>query len=405
MLIQKAPPVHLTYCMNVHPGESLADVVAALHTYPAQVRDAVAPGRRFGLGLRLGARAIAELTASARRLAEIREFLDAENFYVFTLNGFPYGPFHGTPVKEAVYRPDWTTRERRDYTLRLARFLAEILPPGESGGISTVPLSYRAWGDGPDRTKAMIAHLAETALELEKISRESGHDLHLGLEPEPGCLLETTEETIRFFHDKLFSEGARTAARRAGCPRNVAEAVLRRRIGVCLDTCHAALQFETPAESLAALLASGIRISKIQLSAALSVHPARGQSLARVRAEFPDEVYLHQVRGQTAAGGLVSADDLPEPPEPGPLPVREWRIHFHVPLHFPGNTAVGSTAGLIDRDFLRAAMAGGGTHLEIETYTFHVLPASLRRSGWIDSMAGDYAWIRARIPASPYNTK
>ncbi|MEJ7680388.1 MAG: hypothetical protein WKG06_21545 [Segetibacter sp.] len=48
-------------------------------------------------------------------------------------------------VKDQVHAPDWTTRERVEYTKRLFTILAELLPDNMDGGVSTSPLSYRYW--------------------------------------------------------------------------------------------------------------------------------------------------------------------------------------------------------------------------------------------------------------------
>lgn len=382
MQIRSTPPLHLTYCLNVHPGESWEECLAALRGKTLALRERVAPGRRFGLGLRLSAHAARQL-ARRHHLTAFQTFLRAHDLYVFTINGFPYGRFHAGPVKTSVYQPDWQTAERLDYTELLAELLAALAPPDVSGSISTVPLSFKAWITKAHQVEAMVSNLVTLANRLDRIEAETGRDLHIGLEPEPACFLETTEEAVRFFREQLFARGAAEAAS------------LRRRIGVCFDTCHVALQFEDLAEAWDRYAAAGIRISKVQLSAALTCPAAHATALAA----FDEPVYLHQTHARDQAGRVQRWSDLPAARAAlAGLPGHdEARVHFHVPLHWAGSAPLGSTRATISDAFRARLMAGGTEHLEIETYTFDVLPAELRTGAVVASMADEFAWVRQRL--------
>ena len=394
MQIPSHPHAHLTYCLNVHPGETLDAQMAAIREHAVPIRAQVAPGARFGLGLRLANPASQELVSAARRKT-LQALLDTHNLYTFTLNGFPFGAFHGAVVKADVYRPDWRETVRHDYTCRLARTLAALLPDGMTGSISTVPGSYKTWIRTPGDVRAMVDQLADTAAVLDSIRRETGREIHLGLEPEPDCFLETTAEVIAFFRDHLLPEGSqRLAATRGGTPA-AAEEMIRRHLGVCFDTCHLALQFENLGDSLRQLAAAGIRISKIQISAALraSCEPAAWEALR----PFCDSVYLHQVKARVD-GRVLSRGDLVDALAAAPARRgEEWRVHCHVPLYSMGDGPLVSTADLLDPDFFRAALALRVEHFEIETYTFNVLPEPLRRLGVDRSIAEEFRWVLSRF--------
>ncbi len=395
MQILRQPPAHLTYCLNVHPGETLADQIAAIRDHAVPVRNSVAPGVRFGLGLRLANQAALELE-SAPAMDSLKSLLAELDMYAFTVNGFPFGDFHGAAVKERVYRPDWRDPERREYTCRLARQLSTMLPANISGSISTVPGSYKAWICAPVDVETMVNNLADVALYLAEIHRESGPEIHLGLEPEPDCYLETTAETIDFFTQRLWPLGSRRVASALGCPLGEAEALLRRHVGVCFDTCHLALQFEDLGDSLERLIAQGIRISKIQISAALRTLWQPGTAAAL--RPFCDPVYLHQVK-TLADGRAWSRGDLELAlAAPQTKGGEEWRIHCHVPLYFAGDGIIASTADQLTPDFFRKALSGGVEHFEIETYTFNVLPEPLRKLGVERSIVEEYRWVLARLP-------
>ncbi len=397
------PNSHLTYCLNVHPGERLADVRAAVEQHACAVRDRVAPGRQFGLGLRLGNAASLELQ-QAGAIEDFAEFLRRHGLYAFTINGFPYGPFHGRPVKEAVYQPDWQDPARRDYTIRLAEILARLLPEGVAGSISTVPLSYKPWITSQSQVDAMARQLAQVAHRLWRIEREQGKRICLGLECEPDCRLATTAELIEFLRGPMRQEGAGELVS-LGMGRADAEEAVRRYLGACLDTSHAAVEFEDPAESAQRLRDAGVEICKVQLSAALRCEPTPA-ARERLKA-FCDSVYLHQVKSR-AAGEITSYRDLPDALEKrGLAPASsagacprlsdEWRIHFHVPLHWPGDAELGSTRGLLEGQFARMLRGGLCQHLEIETYTFDVLPPPLRQTALADSVVREFEWVMALL--------
>ncbi|HDZ21264.1 hypothetical protein LCGC14_0181780 [marine sediment metagenome] len=395
MRIQSDPPVHLTYCLNVHPGESWAENVAAIRTFAIAVRDRVAADKPFGLGLRLSALAAGQL-AEAAALSEFRMFLDRENLYVFTINGFPYGQFHDTAVKDSVYAPDWRTAERRDYTIAMAEVLAQLLPEGVTGSISTVPGSYKPWIQGDDDVRQMVEMLCDTAARLDAIARRSGREIVLALEPEPDCFIENTDETIAFFNGPLREHGCRYLADRHGLDQADAARVIGRHVGVCFDTSHLAVEFEDLAASLVSLAAAGVRIGKVHLSAALE---ARANAAARSQLrEFCDPVYLHQVKSRGAGGEVVSYPDLPDALDADTdQSSQTWRVHFHVPLFFEGSGELASTNSLLTGELAAALRAGATEHLEIETYTFAVLPDELRADDLADSIAREYEWVMREL--------
>ncbi len=392
--------LHLSYCLNVHPGETWQENYTAIATHACAVRDRLNVSTPFGLGLRLSHRAAEELSQPVRRRA-FADWMKDQNLYTFTINGFPYGDFHGQPVKAQVYEPDWTTTERRDYTLQLIELLAALLPEEQEGSISTVPLGFAAKLTAPEKLKQTARHLAECALACHRLYEETGRLIHLGLEPEPACRLETTTQLIEYMEDYLLRDGAQHIGDALGCTRETAEAIVRRHVGVCLDTCHVALQFEDPVAVLRQYQDHGIRLSKIQISAALSC-----QNTAAARAalgEFDEPVYLHQVRTRTDDGAVDGWTDLPE--GLAALAARSKydpvRVHFHVPLYWQGTPAdeaqLQSTTGTLSPEFWAALRAGVCSHLEIETYTFDVLPPSLRTSGIEAHIEQEYRWVLDRL--------
>jgi len=400
MLIQNTPPLHLTYCLNIHRGETWGENFAAIREKTLAVRDKVAPGKEFGLGLRLSNKAAVALN-SPEALQGVLEFFEENGLYAFTINGFPYGQFHAGRVKEKVYEPDWRMAERRDYTLALAHILARLLPEGVDGSISTVPCTFKSWVKTAEDVDAMVGHLTECATVLHKIREHSGKEIHLGLEPEPSCYLETTEETVRFFNGTLFPAGGEKLSAALGCSADDAEEIMRRHVGVCFDTCHVAIQFEDLAESLRQYEEAGIRISKVQVSAALR-GPCNAASLEAL-APFAEPVYLHQVKARSGSGEVWSWDDLPEAlvELPSRKEMEELRVHYHVPLFVEEYGALSSTGNALRQEFFSQLRTGQTSHLEIETYTFDVLPEGMHPGDVAASIAAEYGWLMEKGFTSP----
>lgn len=392
-------PIHLTYCQNIHPGETWEEHYQALATKAVAVQKALCPASPFGLGLRISATAAQELLHPSA-LQQGRDLFAAQNLYPFSINGFPYGKFHRGPVKSDVYAPDWRTPQRLQYTLELGRTLAAWLPEGVDGSISTVPGSYAPWIKSREQQLEMARNLGAVTVDFAKIEADTGRLLHLGLEPEPDCFLETTAQTISFFEDAL-EEGAVEHIRRSlGMGTQRALEILRRHIGVCFDTCHVALQYENLAESLLAYKRSGIRISKIQLSAALRT-PATREGAEALKS-FSEPTYLHQVKGLKSDGTVQSWPDLPEALEAlkahaKATSLQEIRVHFHVPLFVAPAKPLSSTADTLDEAFWKEVRNGICPHLEIETYTFDVLPKEVHPGEIVESIAREYRWVLEKI--------
>jgi len=395
---------HLTYCTNVHPGETWADIFAALQRHLPVVKRQVSPHAPMGVGLRLSAVA-AETLDDLSQLDALRDFLVREGLYVFTVNGFPYGPFHGKRVKEQVYAPDWRTPERLAYTDRLARMLASLLPdnqPDLTGSVSTVPGAFQAAAACPDARPAIAEALLRHAGHLAALEDQTGRRITLALEPEPMCLLETTAEAVSFFEDHLFSTQAvmRFAALSGRTPAS-AEPLLRRHLGLCLDVCHAAVEFEAPVDSLSLLRAAGVAVMKLQLSSALVV-PRMDRAAVEALRRFDDGVYLHQVVEQ-GPNGLTRHLDLPQALagwDEGVSEGREWRVHCHVPVFQDRLLDRFATTQPMLLDMLaRQRTDGVSPHLEVETYTWDVLPPELRAGSLDAAVSRELAWVRDRLAA------
>ncbi|UVS81966.1 metabolite traffic protein EboE [Actinokineospora sp. UTMC 2448] len=345
----------ISYCTNVHPAETVAGIIEQLDRFSVPIREELGADV-LGLGLWLSAPAARQLAADPAVRRGLRRELDARGLVVHTLNAFPYRGFHEPVVKHSVYHPRWTEKARLDYTRDCATVLATLLPDdAEHGSISTLPLGWRTEWTPADDSRATAA-LAELTEYLARLSRP----IRLAVEPEPGCVLDTMADAVGWLAGRVDPE----------------------QIGVCLDTCHLAVSFADPAETVRLIAEAGLRVYKVQASAALEAPAGHADALAR----FIEPRYLHQVRA-LKDGVVHAADDLPA--AYGALPAdAPWRVHFHVPLHAEPDAPLATTTGV-----LREAVAALDTpaHIEVETYTWSVLP-DFRDHRLVEGIAAELRW-------------
>lgn len=393
--------LQLTYCTNIHPSNTIREVMENLDRYAVPLRAKLSPGQPFGVGLRLSGEESRELM-DAHRLEHFRRFLDERGLYVFTMNGFPYGPFHHQSVKAEVHAPDWLHPERVAYTLRLIDILSALLPEGLEGGISTSPLTYRAWVDAKDAQlwTRLTLNVVQVISALVLLRRRTGQLIHLDIEPEPGGLLERSEQLASFFTERLMTTGAAHLAGELGLTLEEARTAVQDHLQVCFDTCHVAVAHESPRSALACYQQAGMRIGKVQLSSALRLTlppagPERQKALESLR-PFLDSTYLHQVIARRKDGQLIQFPDLPEAlPGLEHPDLTEARIHFHVPVfldRFTDSALESTQAEIVETlQLLRQQPFTG--QLEIETYTWDVLPPQLKRP-LLDMVEREYRWVQ-----------
>ena len=374
----------LAYCTNVHRGEGWSETFSNLQAHTLKVRHQVCPSKPYAVGLRLGNSATQEL-GQEKNLNIFREWLEKENCFVSGINGFPFGAFHGQSVKESVFLPDWTDPSRVEYTQKLFDILASLNPPNHVSTVSTLPATFKKFNRSADQIKELQKNIINCAEYLVRLRDRSGITIQLALEPEPLGYFENTQQTIDFF-DQLRGQEATP---------DLVDSFL----GVCYDTCHFALQYEDAAQSVEKLNSNGAPILKYHLSSALKLTPT-DVALGRL-ASMQEPTYLHQCIGQKQSGELIYFKDIPDAlADINSLKhLKEMRVHFHLPLHsMPIEKDFSNTT-----DFLKKVLGvimlqpGRAKELEIETYTWEVLPPSLRSMDVTDQVVAEYRWVLNEI--------
>lgn len=379
---------HLTFCTNIYAGENWAAHFDVLKSSFPILKAQLSPDAPMGIGLRLSNLASIELL-EGNHLETFKQWLAQEGGYVFTMNGFPYGGFHHTRVKDQVHAPDWTTVERVEYTLRLAEILSRLLPDDMEGGISTSPLSYKPWfndiGARKNATLSATANIIQVAEGLHRIFSQRGKVIHLDIEPEPDGFLESGREFIEWYENILLSAGKD-------------ESLIKKNIRLCYDVCHFAIGYEPHTAIIKELQQKGIKIGKIQISAALKAKLPSSEVERNVvldqLARFDEPVYLHQVIAKKNDGSLIRYPDLKEAlAESKNYAVEEWRAHFHVPIFVEDMGLIQSTQSDITAVLNLQKTNPFTDHLEVETYTWEVLPTALK-APLNDSIIRELDWVK-----------
>jgi len=389
---------HLTYSTLVHPGDDWEQMWESLTTYVPKVKSRIAHNQRFGVSLRLSANSAETLVNSRAERDKLKKFLGDNNMYLYTVNAFPYGAFKGTVVKEQVYEPDWRSEERTRYTQNVADILADVTESDISPSIQSAPLGFKPRVTGNDVVASFTNHVLRVAAHLVALEARTGRTVTLALEPEPYCFLETTDETVEYFIKHLYSgEAAETLAKLAQIPISEAHVALRRHVGVVFDICHQAVEFEDIAASLQKLVDAGIPIFKLQEAAALwmqEVTPAVVDTLKR----YSKTIYLTQTveKKDGKLTRFLNLEDAFAAYEKNPGP-REWRTHFHVPVFLDDLGPFRTTRFAIEDALAFHKKKPLSRQLEIETYTWDMLPENLKTGDIVDYVCRELEWVRGQL--------
>ena len=394
---------HLTYCTNIHPGETWEEVFGSLKKYCVAIKNKLVSDQAFGIGLRLSKKSASQLL-QGENLVKFKNWLEEHNLYIFTMNGFPYGDFHNAIIKDKVHLPDWTTQERVNYTKDLIKILSYLLPEELEGGISTSPLSYKLWFKSEkelDRVKMeSVDSLISLVVDLLAIKNKTGKLIHIDLEPEPDGLLENTQEVIDFYNYFLLKYGTIVLQKKLNCSTEDAKQYILDHIQLCYDVCHFALAYEQPKEVIAQLQKEGIKIGKIQISAALKCVKSSTVSLDEQQhslQQFDEPTYLHQAVIRTQNGDLKHFSDLKAGikamNDPG---FEEIRTHFHVPVFMSGFEVLDTTQEDVINTLNLWKKNKFSAHLEVETYTWTILPEYLQ-TDLTGSIIRELKWVKEQL--------
>jgi hypothetical protein len=391
---------HLTYSTLVHKGDTWEDMWASLTTYLPQVKARVSPDRPFGVCLRFSAASAQTLVGSPDERRRLAGFLADNDLYVFTVNAFVYGGFKGKTVKEEVYEPDWQTEERVRFTTDVADILAEVAPAGVQPSIQTPPMGFKPKVTGPDVVAQYRRNVLRLAAHLVELERRTGKVITLAIEPEPACFVETADEAIEYFAEHLYTgDAAQELARLAGLPRSEAHAALRRHIGLVYDVGHQAVEYEDPRAALAKLIDAGIPVYKLQLAAALRIPEVTQADVDRLK-RFAGTIYLTQTvqRQDGVITRFLNMEDAfaAWEAEHDGAP-REWRIHFHVPIFLERLGELQTTRQSTAEALAMHRETPLSRHVEIETYTFDVLPEEFKTGDIVEYVSREIEWARSEL--------
>jgi hypothetical protein len=389
---------HLTYSTLVHPADDWEQIWQSLNTYVPKVKERFAGNKRFGVSLRLSAKSAQTLVNSKADRDKLRKFLDDQNMYLYTANAFVYGHFKGELVKEQVYEPDWRSEERTQYTMNVASVVADIAPKDVLPSIQTSPLGFKPRVTGPDVVDSYTNNVLRVAKHLVDLEQKTGVTVTLGLEPEPYCFLETTDETVDYFTNHLYAgKSLEKFAKMSGLPIAEAITALRRHVGIVYDICHLAVEYEDITQSLQKLVNAGVPIVKLQEAAALHI-PEVTQPVVDTLKRYSKTIYLTQTieKKDGKFTKFLNLEDAFAAWEKNPGP-REWRTHIHVPVFLEDLGQFRTTRFAIADALKFHKQKPLSRHLEVETYTWDMLPDSLKTGDIVDYVCRELEWVRGQL--------
>lgn len=389
---------HLSYSTLVHAGDTWAEMNDSLRTFVPQVKKRVSPNSPFAVSLRISAESAKTLTSSAEERASLKNFLQQEDLYVYTVNAFPYGPFKGGTVMERVYEPDWTTQDRVDYTNSIADILAEISPIDVNPSIQTAPLAFKPNVAGEEYIQKFTHNVFLVIKHLRELEERTGRRVKLAIEPEPACYLETTDETVTYFTERLYSlNGIKELAKVAGIPISEAEGAIRRYLGIVFDIGHQSVGFENIGESLTKIQNAGIPVFKLQEAASLWVESLTTEKIPALR-KFTDTIYLSQtsLKQNGKITKFLNLGEALDHFEANPVPT-EMRTHFHVPVFLEEIGPFRTTRFGVQEALRMHRENPMSDHLEIETYTWDVLPPALLSGDIVENVTRELEFVRDEL--------
>ena len=389
---------HLTYSTLVHQTDNWEQLWKSVNTYLPAVKARVAPNQKFGVCLRTSAPSVELLSTEPSKVADLKTFFADNDLYLYTANAFVYGVFKKQIIKEDVYEPDWATPERREYTKKVATLLAELAPDGINPSIQSAPLGFKPKVTGEDVVETYTSNVIDVVAHLVELKKKTGKTVTLGLEPEPRCYLETTDETIAYFKNHLFSDAtAKRLAKATGLHEADAAQAMRDYTGVVFDIGHQAVGYEDIPVSLQKLVDNGVQIVKLQEAASMYI-PDVSQTIVDALHPFAKTIYLSQTC-QKKDGKMTWFLNLEDAfadwyKNPGP---REWRTHFHVPVFLNDLGAFGTTRFALEQALAFHKKTPLSAHLEIETYTWDVLPERLKTGDIVEYVTREIDWVKGQL--------
>jgi hypothetical protein len=390
---------HLTYSTLVHATDDWDQLWKSVNTYLPAVKARMAPHEKFGVCLRTSAPSAAALSADPAKVATLKQFFADQDLYLYTANAFVYGVFKKQVIKEDVYEPDWQTPERREYTKQVADLLAELAPEGINPSIQTAPLGFKPKVTGDNVVEDYTSNVIDVVAHLVELKKKTGKTVTLGLEPEPRCYLETTDETITYFKNYLFSGAtAKRLAAKTGLNEADAHQAMRDYTGVVFDIGHQAVGYEDIPVSLQKLVDNGVQIVKLQEAASMYIPDVKQKTVDALQS-FAKTIYLSQTcqKKDGKYTWFLNLEDAFEAFQKDPGP-REWRTHFHVPVFLNDLGAhFGTTRFALEQALAFHKKTPLSTHLEIETYTWDVLPDHLKTGDIVEYVTRELDWVKGQL--------
>ena len=267
--------------------------------------------------------------------------------------------------------------------------------------IQSPPLGFKPKVTGPEYVNEFTRHVISTVAHMVKLEKRTGRTVTLVSRARARVLPRDHGGSRRLLHEPPVRERGRSHARRrpTGLNKSQAEAALRKHLGMVYDICHQAVEYEDIGASLRKLADNGIPVFKLQEAAALRVPNVTKETVDAMR-PFAETVYLTQTieKIDGKLNRYLNLEDAFAAFEANPKLKREWRTHVHVPVFLDKIGEHFETTRFAIEDALKFHKKNKlSPQLEIETYTWDVLPDSMKTGSIVDYVERELDWVKGQL--------
>jgi hypothetical protein len=143
---------------------------------------------------------------------------------------------------------------------------------------------------------------------------------------------------------------------------------------------------------------NGVQIVKLQEAASMHIPDVTPKTVDALQS-FAKTIYLSQTcqKKDGKYTWFLNLEDAFEAFQKDPGP-REWRTHFHVPVFLNDlGGAFGTTRFALEQALAFHKKTPLSTHLEIETYTWDVLPDHLKTGDIVEYVTRELDWVKGQL--------
>lgn len=337
----------LTYCSNIFKTNNLKKLSFNIKKYKEKFF------KKYNLNVNICLSNNLIKNINKKNLNSFREFYSIK---ITSINGFVYQNFHLKNIKENIYLPDWTSKNRFLFTKNILTYTDSIAKKKEKISISTLPISYIKWVNfflNPFIFYEATQNLKKLTMQIKKS--------HLDIEPEPFCLIESYSDFLKFKKNWI---------------KTLIIKKNEKSLTLCYDICHFSVIFEKQKIISKLITIDNLKIGKIQISIALKtiIHYKHVfiKKLTKTLTKLKKSDFLHQSIIKNYSKIEKFSDIYFFLKKIHLFKNKELRIHCHIPLYKKKFKYFDSTYKDTFNSLNLIKKHNLTKNIEIESYTYHI---------------------------------